>query len=189
MSWRNWAVKIFASSPSSNEVAPLRVPPQVFPSSSHASSLYPIGIPAGECYKDLMHRNSLPQCSEPRASICKNHTMNSNQNNLLRLFSASVMLATFAASGYAQSPGSGNRPNILYILMDDLGYGDVHALNPERGKIATPNMDRLSAEGMTFTDCHASPSICTPSRYSILTGRYDWRTRLQHGVLGGTLHR
>ena len=185
MSWRNRAVQIFASSPSSNEVAPLRVPPQVFPSSSHASSLDPIGIPAGECYKDWMHRNSLPQCSEPRASICKNHTMNSNQSNLLRLFSASVMLATFAASGYAQSPGSDNRPNMLYILMDDLGYGDVHALNPERGKIATPNMDRLSAEGMTFTDCHASSSICTPSRYSILTGRYDWRTRLQHGVLGG----
>src|SRR3954463_4299863 len=77
------------------------------------------------------------------------------------------------------------RPNIVYILCDDLGYGDVHALNPERCKIATPNLDRLSAEGMTFTDCHASSSICTPSRYSLLTGRYDWRTRLQHGVLGG----
>jgi arylsulfatase A-like enzyme len=77
------------------------------------------------------------------------------------------------------------KPNILYILCDDLGYGDVHCLNPERGKIATPNMDRLRAEGMAFTDCHSSSAVCTPSRYSILTGRYNWRSRLQHGVLAG----
>ena len=75
------------------------------------------------------------------------------------------------------------QPNIVYILADDLGYGDVHALNPDRCKIATPSMDRLCAEGMAFTDCHATSSICSPSRYSILTGRYDWRTRLQHGAL------
>ena len=95
------------------------------------------------------------------------------------------MLATFAASIYAQSPASANRPNFVYILCDDLGYGDVHTLNPDRCKIATPNMDRLREQGMSFTDCHASSSICSPSRYSILTGRYDWRTRLQSGVLGG----
>jgi len=77
------------------------------------------------------------------------------------------------------------RPNILYVLCDDLGYGDIHALNPERGKIPTPNMDRLAAEGMAFTDVHSSSSVCTPTRYGILTGRYNWRTRLQSGVLGG----
>lgn len=76
-------------------------------------------------------------------------------------------------------------PNVVYILCDDLGYGDVHALNPERGKIPTPNIDRLITEGMTFTDCHAGSSVCTPTRYGILTGRYAWRTRLQKGVLGG----
>ena len=76
------------------------------------------------------------------------------------------------------------RPNVVYILCDDLGYGDVHALNPDRGKIPTPNMDRLITEGMSFTDAHASSSLCSPSRYTILTGRYDWRTRLQAGVLG-----
>lgn len=74
-------------------------------------------------------------------------------------------------------------PNIVYILFDDLGYGDVHCLNPEHSKIATPNMDRLAAQGMVFTDAHATSSLCTPSRYSILTGRYNWRSRLQDGVL------
>jgi arylsulfatase A-like enzyme len=78
-----------------------------------------------------------------------------------------------------------SRPNILYILCDDLGFGDVHALNPERGKIPTPHMDRLVAEGMAFTDAHSSSSVCTPTRYGIMTGRYNWRTRLQSGVLGG----
>ncbi len=77
------------------------------------------------------------------------------------------------------------RPNIVYVLCDDLGYGDVHALNPERGKIPTPNMDRLAAAGMVFTDVHSSSSVCTPTRYGIMTGRYNWRTRLQSGVLGG----
>ena len=76
-------------------------------------------------------------------------------------------------------------PNIVYILCDDLGYGDVHALNPERGKIPTPNIDRLITQGIAFTDCHSGSSVCTPTRYGILTGRYAWRTRLQKGVLSG----
>src|SRR5262249_32902865 len=73
----------------------------------------------------------------------------------------------------------------LYILCDDLGYGDVKCLNAE-GKIATPNLDKLAAGGMIFTDAHGSSSVCTPTRYGILTGRYNWRTRLQGGVLGGS---
>ncbi|MDQ8183590.1 arylsulfatase [Pelagicoccus sp. SDUM812005] len=77
------------------------------------------------------------------------------------------------------------RPNVVYILADDLGYGDVQCLNPERGKIATPHMDRLAAEGMTFTDAHTTSSVCTPTRYGILTGRYNWRTKLQRHVLDG----
>lgn len=76
------------------------------------------------------------------------------------------------------------RPNIVYILCDDLGYGDVQCLNPQ-GKIATPNMDRLAARGMKFTDAHSSSAVCTPSRYSILTGRYNWRSRMKQGVLNG----
>jgi arylsulfatase A-like enzyme len=77
-----------------------------------------------------------------------------------------------------------NRPNIVYILADDLGYGDVRCLNPE-GKIATPNLDRLAARGRIFTDAHSGSAVCTPTRYGILTGRYAWRTRLAGGVLGG----
>ena len=77
------------------------------------------------------------------------------------------------------------RPNIIYVLADDLGYGDVHCLNPRRGKIATPNLDRLASQGMTFTDAHSGSSVCTPTRYGVLTGRYAWRTRLQRGVLDG----
>lgn len=77
------------------------------------------------------------------------------------------------------------RPNIVYILADDMGYGDVQCLNPERGKIATPHMDRVAAEGLIFTDAHTSSSVCTPTRYSVLTGRYNWRTTLQKGVING----
>lgn len=75
-------------------------------------------------------------------------------------------------------------PNIVYILADDMGYGDVHALNPE-GKLATPNLDELAAQGMVFRDAHSGSSVCTPTRYGILTGRYSWRSRLKRGVLYG----
>lgn len=77
------------------------------------------------------------------------------------------------------------RPNIIYILCDDLGYGDVQCLNPLRGKIATPNIDKLASQGMIFTDAHSGSSVCTPTRYGIMTGRYSWRTHLQAGVLFG----
>jgi arylsulfatase A len=79
----------------------------------------------------------------------------------------------------------GKPPNILYILADDLGYGDVSCLNPDRGKIPTPHLDKLASEGMTFPDSHSGSSVCTPTRYGVLTGRYAWRTRLQNGVLSG----
>lgn len=74
------------------------------------------------------------------------------------------------------------KPNIVYLLVDDLGYGDVKCMNPE-SKIPTPNIDRLSKEGMMFTDAHANAAVCTPTRYGILTGRYCWRSRLKKGVI------
>ena len=76
------------------------------------------------------------------------------------------------------------KPNIVFILADDLGIGDVKCFNPD-GKIATPNMDRLAAFGMKFTDAHTPSAVCTPTRYGVITGRYNWRTKLQSGVLGG----
>lgn len=76
------------------------------------------------------------------------------------------------------------RPNIVFILCDDLGYGDLKCLN-SAGKISTPNFDRVAAEGMVFTDAHSGSAVCTPTRYGLMTGRYAWRSRLQQGVLGG----
>lgn len=75
-------------------------------------------------------------------------------------------------------------PNIIYVLADDLGYGDVGAFNPE-GKIKTPNLDQLANDGIKFTDAHTSSAVCTPTRYGILTGRYNWRSPIKSGVITG----
>ena len=72
-------------------------------------------------------------------------------------------------------------PNIVYILADDLGYGDLTCYNPE-SKISTKHIDQLAGEGMLFTDAHSGSAVCTPTRYGILTGRYSWRSRLKKGV-------
>ena len=95
----------------------------------------------------------------------------------------SLVLCVFAL--LAATAAAADKPNILYILCDDLGYGDVKCLGGERSKIATPNLDRLAAQGMVFTEAHSSSAVCTPTRYGILTGRYNWRTHLQQGVLTG----
>ena len=100
--------------------------------------------------------------------------------------SISLMLAclTSLASWGLLAAEPVRRPNILFILCDDLGYGDVQCNNPA-GKIPTPQIDRLTREGVRFTDAHGTSSVCTPTRYGLLTGRYNWRSRLQSGVLGG----
>ncbi|MEM0967940.1 MAG: arylsulfatase [Verrucomicrobiota bacterium] len=92
-----------------------------------------------------------------------------------------LFFAGCAALVQAQPP----RPNIIFVLCDDLGYGDIHCLAPETSKIPTPHVDQLAAEGMTFTDAHSGSSVCTPTRYGLLTGRYSWRTSLQKGVVTG----
>ncbi|HCE05082.1 MAG TPA: arylsulfatase, partial [Verrucomicrobiales bacterium] len=75
------------------------------------------------------------------------------------------------------------KPNIILVYVDDMGYGDASCLNP-KSKFKTPHLDRLAREGMTFTDGHCSDTVCTPSRYGLLTGRYAWRTTLKRGVMG-----
>ena len=77
-------------------------------------------------------------------------------------------------------------PNIIIIFADDLGYGDVSCYNPE-SKVPTPNIDRLAREGMRFTDAHSPSTVCTPSRYSILTGRMAFRTGFA-GVFLSLIH-
>ncbi len=94
------------------------------------------------------------------------------------------LLSTFLCIAFAVTAVAGDKPNIIFILCDDLGYGDVKCLNPD-GKIATPSFDRLAKEGMIFTDAHSGSSVCTPTRYGVMTGRYAWRSKLQSGVLGG----
>lgn len=79
---------------------------------------------------------------------------------------------------------SSDRPNIIYILADDMGYGDPRCNNKD-SRIPTPNIDRLAAEGMRFTDAHSGSAVCTPTRYGVLTGRYCWRSRLKARVLLG----
>lgn len=93
-----------------------------------------------------------------------------------------VALLTLWLLAYLPSGGAQSRPNIVFILADDLGYGDVSYFN-RQSKINTPHLDALAREGMVFTDAHSNSSVCTPTRYGILTGRYAWRSPLQSGVL------
>ena len=76
------------------------------------------------------------------------------------------------------------RPNIVLILADDMGWGDPQCYQAD-SKIPTPNLDALAAAGVRFTDAHTPSSVCTPTRYTLLTGRYCWRTILKKGVLDG----
>ena len=96
-------------------------------------------------------------------------------------FACTAVILTLVASIITAA----EKPNIVFIMCDDLGYGDVHCFNTEHGKIATPCADALAREGMMFTDAHSGSSVCTPTRYGLMTGRYSWRTRLQRGVVTG----
>lgn len=98
----------------------------------------------------------------------------------LFLLPALFLCALFSVSAEAAP----KHPNIIYILADDLGVGDLSCYNSE-SKIQTPHVDRMAAEGMRFTDAHTPSAVCTPTRYGILTGRYCWRTRLKYRVLDG----
>ena len=99
-------------------------------------------------------------------------------------FPAIVCPLLLIQCGAIQAQNKNALPNIVYILADDLGFGDVGIYNTT-AKVNTPNIDRLAKQGMRFTDAHTTSSVCTPSRYSILTGRYPWRSRLPVGVLRG----
>jgi len=104
-------------------------------------------------------------------------------NQFLILTSILLFVSGYSVRVNAQTTNS-KLPNIVYILADDLGYGDVHCFNPE-GKIATPNLDNMAENGILFTDAHTTSAVCSPTRYGILTGRYNWRTTLKSFVLSG----
>jgi arylsulfatase A len=93
------------------------------------------------------------------------------------------LLALLLVGGLVGNSSADELPNIVVIYTDDQGFGDASCLNPD-AKFQTPNLDRLAAEGITFTNAHCSDTVCTPSRYGLLTGRYCWRTGKKTGVLG-----
>ena len=97
----------------------------------------------------------------------------------MRILFISFLACAMAGCGTQPAP-----PNVVVILADDLGYGDIARYNPAT-KIATPNLNRLADEGMRLTDAHSPSAVCTPTRYGLLTGRYAWRTHLRRGVLQG----
>lgn len=95
-----------------------------------------------------------------------------------------TLLLSCLAVGISLNMAARNKkqPNIIFILADDLGYGDLSYLN-EKGKIKTPNLDKMAETGAVFNDAHSSSAVSTPTRYGILTGRYNWRSTLKSGVL------
>ena len=93
-----------------------------------------------------------------------------------------LLLAPLASVEAGDTSQPSARPNVVIILADDFGVGDIQAHYPEN-KIATPHLDRLVRQGRSFTDAHTSSAVCSPTRYGLLTGRYNWRTRLQEWVI------
>lgn len=98
-----------------------------------------------------------------------------------------ALVAGFTASGALHAATTPVPPNIIIILSDDYGYGSLGAYGADPELIRTPNLDRLAREGRRFTAAYTPSSVCTPTRYALLTGRYCWRTSLNHGGVANTL--
>jgi len=115
---------------------------------------------------------------------CLKNIINDMNNKLLSLVILAVPLSSSCRNQQERENNttSQNRPNIVLILADDMGYGDIQKFNPT-SRIPTPNLNSLAEGGMCFDDAHTNSAVCSPSRYGILTGRYAWRTPLKHGVL------
>ena len=100
----------------------------------------------------------------------------------LRILAIAVLVTLFTSC--SDNVKEQTRPNVVLVLADDLGTGDVKCYNP-KSRIPTPNLDKIANRGIRFTDVHTGSAVCTPTRYGIMTGRYCWRTRLKRGVLNG----
>ncbi len=120
------------------------------------------------------------------AKVPENNSLKTGTVNrrvfLARMGAAAWLLSTRPLAEAVAAHAS--KPNLVYILADDLGWGDMDVYNAHSA-VPTPNCNRFASQGMRFTDMHASSAVCSPSRYSILTGRYPWRSRLKKGVLEG----
>ncbi|CAA6680260.1 Unannotated [Lentimonas sp. CC4] len=110
-----------------------------------------------------------------------NDLMKQNLAIRMKVFTSIVSLCLASAASNA----SESKPNVLLIYADDMGYGEIQRFHPEASKVPTPHLNQLCDEGIMFTDAHTSSSVCTPSRYALLTGRYNWRSKHQSGVTTG----
>ena len=97
---------------------------------------------------------------------------------------AAIFFAALASAQAADSPDAAAKPNILFILADDLGWGDLHCYGNAR--IRTPNLDRLAKSGSLFTQFYVNGSVCSPSRAAFMTGQFPARNRIHHAITGGT---
>lgn len=131
----------------------------------------------GACSQFFTHRCLLSTCSRPSRAVTRRNAVITSQQKMNRR----AFLTAMAASTL---PAVTSKPNIVYILADDLGWGDLGCYNPE-SKVPMANANKLASQGMRFTDMHSGSAVCTPTRYGILTGRYCWRTHLKDGVLWG----
>ena len=93
---------------------------------------------------------------------------------------ASLLASVLFVAGICNLPG---KPNVILILGDDMGIDSVSAFNSKMG-LKTPAIDQLASEGISFMDAHSTSGVCSPTRYSVLTGRYNWRSRLKRGIVG-----
>ena len=122
------------------------------------------------------YRTKLMNC---RISMKMIHGMNKQIDRYVSSFLSILLGFTLFLAGCTLDEQNNSevadKPNILLILVDDMGYGDLKSYNPQ-SKIPTPNLDRLATEGMHFTDAHAPGAVCHPSWYGLLTGRYPFRT-------------
>lgn len=140
---------------------------------------------------DLGIHDFLAQKTKPNPSKAKTayHARNDRDTEALRemvCFRNSVSLLALAAVAWSSSApilAAAELPNVVVILADDVGYGDLSCYGAT--KVATPNLDRMAASGMRFVDCHSAAAVCTPSRYALLTGQYAWRHRPASGILNG----
>jgi len=107
---------------------------------------------------------------------------NLTRRDFLKALGAGAVALSMPATRASAYPPK--RPNIVFILADDMGYGDIQALNPQ-SRIPTPYLNKLASQGCVFTDAHSGAAVCTPTRYGVVTGRYCWRSRMKRGVLNG----
>ena len=107
--------------------------------------------------------------------------------SIVSMVTGATFMALSSQQLVADEGAAQDRPNIVIVLADDLGYGDVQAFHKD-SNIPTPHLNALAKQGMIFTDAHSNSAVCTPTRYGLLTGRYCWRSRLccAVGFLGTT---